>query len=158
MMFLGLSNHNGSLLAAAAIAAVALSAVMATQAVAHERGRSHHNHSHVYFHDDQPGYDRRHGRPYAHRRDPRLVLHFDLSPPPVVVHRTPPVIYGAPAYYGPPAYESRGRSYGDAGYASAPSSSSYCREFIRQANIGGRLQDVYGTACLQPDGSWRIMP
>lgn len=33
----------------------------------------------------------------------------------------------------------------------------YCREYTRTVNIGGRLQDAYGTACLQPDGSWMIV-
>jgi surface antigen len=34
----------------------------------------------------------------------------------------------------------------------------YCREFTRQALIGGRTQTVYGTACRQADGSWKIQP
>jgi len=31
-----------------------------------------------------------------------------------------------------------------------------CREYIIDAVIGGRKEKVYGTACRQPDGSWRI--
>lgn len=31
-----------------------------------------------------------------------------------------------------------------------------CREYIIDAMIGGRTEKVYGTACRQPDGSWRI--
>ena len=31
----------------------------------------------------------------------------------------------------------------------------YCREYQRNVTIGGRVQNMYGTACLQPDGSWR---
>lgn len=31
-----------------------------------------------------------------------------------------------------------------------------CREYTLDANIGGRTETVYGTACRQPDGSWRI--
>ena len=33
----------------------------------------------------------------------------------------------------------------------------YCREYTRTVYIGGRTQDAYGTACLQPDGSWMIV-
>jgi surface antigen len=33
----------------------------------------------------------------------------------------------------------------------------YCREYITQSRIGGRLQEIYGTACRQPDGSWQIV-
>lgn len=32
----------------------------------------------------------------------------------------------------------------------------YCREYTRTIHVGGRPQEGYGTACLQPDGSWRI--
>lgn len=30
-----------------------------------------------------------------------------------------------------------------------------CREYTVNATIGGRKEKVYGTACRQPDGSWR---
>lgn len=32
-----------------------------------------------------------------------------------------------------------------------------CREYTLDALIGGRTEQVYGTACRQPDGSWRIV-
>lgn len=31
-----------------------------------------------------------------------------------------------------------------------------CREYTIDAVIGGRPEKVYGTACRQPDGSWRV--
>ena len=31
---------------------------------------------------------------------------------------------------------------------------TYCREFTTTGVIGGREQQLYGTACRQPDGSW----
>jgi hypothetical protein len=34
----------------------------------------------------------------------------------------------------------------------------YCREFQQSVTIGGVTQQGYGTACLQPDGSWEIQP
>jgi len=33
-----------------------------------------------------------------------------------------------------------------------------CREYTVDAVIGGSADKVYGTACRQPDGSWRAMP
>jgi surface antigen len=33
----------------------------------------------------------------------------------------------------------------------------YCREYTADARIGGRVQQTYGTACRQPDGSWQIV-
>jgi surface antigen len=35
---------------------------------------------------------------------------------------------------------------------------TYCRPYSQAVNIGGRLQESYGTACLQPDGTWRTVP
>mgnify|MGYP003646151829 CR=1 FL=1 len=32
----------------------------------------------------------------------------------------------------------------------------YCREYIMTAVIGGEKQQTYGTACRQPDGSWKV--
>lgn len=31
-----------------------------------------------------------------------------------------------------------------------------CREYITKAIIGGKVQQIYGKACRQADGSWRI--
>jgi surface antigen len=36
-------------------------------------------------------------------------------------------------------------------------SGEYCREFQQQAAIGGQVQEVYGTACRQPDGQWKLV-
>lgn len=38
------------------------------------------------------------------------------------------------------------------------SSGSYCREYSQQVRIGNQIQESYGTACMQPDGSWKIAP
>ena len=32
-----------------------------------------------------------------------------------------------------------------------------CREFQQTITIGGTTQEAYGTTCLQPDGSWKVM-
>lgn len=33
----------------------------------------------------------------------------------------------------------------------------YCREFQQTIVVGGKPQQGYGTACRQPDGSWKII-
>lgn len=33
----------------------------------------------------------------------------------------------------------------------------YCREFTQQITVNGKTEDAYGTACRQPDGSWKIV-
>jgi surface antigen len=37
------------------------------------------------------------------------------------------------------------------------SSGEYCREFQSEINVGGQREKGYGTACQQPDGSWKIV-
>lgn len=32
----------------------------------------------------------------------------------------------------------------------------YCREYRSTAVVAGKTQEVYGTACRQPDGSWKV--
>lgn len=32
----------------------------------------------------------------------------------------------------------------------------YCREYSQTVNIGGQTEEAYGTACRQPDGTWKI--
>jgi surface antigen len=33
----------------------------------------------------------------------------------------------------------------------------YCREFQQTVVVGGQVQDSYGVACRQPDGSWQLI-
>ncbi len=35
-------------------------------------------------------------------------------------------------------------------------SNDYCREYTKTVTVGGRAVESYGTACLQPDGAWKI--
>ena len=35
-------------------------------------------------------------------------------------------------------------------------SGKYCREYTQKIIIGGQKQTGYGTACRQPDGSWKL--
>ena len=36
-------------------------------------------------------------------------------------------------------------------------SGKYCREFQSEVTVGGEHQNAHGTACQEPDGSWRIV-
>ena len=45
------------------------------------------------------------------------------------------------------------RTYDDVQRAQGP-----CREYTVDAMVGGRRDKVYGTACRQPDGSWKVQP
>lgn len=32
----------------------------------------------------------------------------------------------------------------------------YCREYQQKVTVGGKVQQAYGSACRQPDGSWKV--
>jgi surface antigen len=36
-------------------------------------------------------------------------------------------------------------------------SGQYCREYQQTITVGGKQEQSYGTACRQPDGSWKIV-
>jgi surface antigen len=35
-------------------------------------------------------------------------------------------------------------------------SGQHCREYQQSITVGGRTEKAYGTACRQPDGSWKV--
>ena len=37
------------------------------------------------------------------------------------------------------------------------SADEYCREYQQTVTVGGQTETAYGTACRQPDGSWKIV-
>jgi surface antigen len=61
---------------------------------------------------------------------------------------------------GQPAYWKNSRT--DASYTVVPTKNvtvegnQYCREYRTTAIIAGKKQQMYGTACRQPDGSWKM--
>jgi hypothetical protein len=85
------------------------------------------------------------------------------------IFAAPPVVYGPPLIYGPPVAYAPGSYYPEpAGAPSAtvtpanPQSGSAagmqpCREYQTTTTIDGTPQQSHGTACLQPDGTWRLM-
>jgi surface antigen len=75
--------------------------------------------------------------------------------PPPVVYGAPPVVYGAPPVVVVPGTPVQPQQ------SSPPEQTTqdqYCREFQRDIIIDGKPERAYGTACLQPDGTWKIMP
>jgi hypothetical protein len=82
-------------------------------------------------------------------------------PPPPVYYPPPPVYYPPPAYAPPSAYVAPPGYQQPALGAVQPQSTGYsrenCREYQSNQVIDGKMQTVIGTACLQPDGSWRIV-
>lgn len=88
-----------------------------------------------------------------HRRYPRAVY----APPPV--YTPPPAFAPAPAYrpsYQPGAYQPAPVPAADP-YAAAQYSQAHCREYSGTISVDGTARAAYGTACLQPDGTWRIV-
>ena len=80
----------------------------------------------------------------------------------------PPPAYYAPApgyYYAPPPPPQPAYAYypPPPAYALPPAppvpnySTANCREYSGTIVIDGQEQRSYGTACLQPDGTWRIV-
>lgn len=40
--------------------------------------------------------------------------------------------------------------------SAAQANQPFCREYTKQVWVGGQPQPGYGTACMQPDGSWAV--
>lgn len=78
------------------------------------------------------------------------------GPPPVVMYPAPPVVVYEPpprVVYAPPPYVAAD----PAGPLYRSGDGRQCREYQSTVMIGGRPQSSYGTACLQADGTWRIV-
>ncbi len=78
------------------------------------------------------------------------------APPPVVMYPAPPVVVYEPpprVVYAPSPYVAAD----PAGPMYRSGDGRQCREYQSTVMIGGRPQSSYGTACLQADGTWRIV-
>lgn len=42
-------------------------------------------------------------------------------------------------------------------FAQPAEAGEYCREYQKSIHVGGHIESGYGTACMQPDGSWMIV-
>ena len=94
---------------------------------------------------------------YGHHRPP---VYYGPPPPvyyrgpiyaPPPVYYAPPVYAAPPVYYAPPAYSEPAPRY-------APQlQRENCREYQSTGVVNGAVAQTYGTACQQPDGTWRIV-
>ena len=76
-----------------------------------------------------------------------------LGGPPAYYYPTPPPVY----YYPPPAYYAPPPAAYVPPVAQNQTQGQTCREYQSTMTIDGRPQQTYGTACLQPDGTWQIV-
>lgn len=93
-----------------------------------------------------PGY---YHHPYYGPRyyGPRVVF---VEPPPIIYGAPPPVVYAQPVPIAPLNATPASDPY-------RTSDGRYCREYQAQVMVNGAPQASYGTACQQPDGSWRVV-
>ena len=133
------------------VAALLLSMLPTVTYAGGAHGRFHHRH-----------FRRFHGG-HAHHPRSSVRLWIGLNPfpggwwapPPPVAYGAPPVVYGAPPVMvvpGEPVQPQR------SGPLEQSTQGQYCREFQRDIIIDGKPERAYGTACLQPDGTWKIVP
>jgi hypothetical protein len=99
---------------------------------------------------------------YSSGHYPRHFHHHPHYRSRVIFYAPPPVYYPPPSrvVYAPPPPVVYAPAPIDAVPASAPyrtSDGRYCREYQAQVVVGGVPQPSYGTACQQPDGSWRVV-
>ncbi|MDX2027071.1 MAG: hypothetical protein SFW62_00365 [Alphaproteobacteria bacterium] len=86
---------------------------------------------------------------------PRPYYGYPYYAPPPVVYATPPVVYAPPTAI---TYEPAPMPADQTSPTYTDDEGRNCREFQSTAIIDGDEQPTYGTACLQPDGSWRVVP
>ncbi len=105
-------------------------------------------HRHPYYHHHRywgPSFSYTYVAPaYAYPAYAYPAYPVYVPPPPVVY--APPVVYGAPPIAAAPASPVFQAGNGQ-----------YCREYQATVMVGGQPQPSYGTACLQPDGVWRVV-
>ena len=71
--------------------------------------------------------------------------------------------YPYPTYYYPDPYAAPPPVYAPPPQAFPPppmppqASNEYCREYHSNVLINGHYQPTYGTACQQPDGTWKLV-
>lgn len=93
------------------------------------------------------GHRHRHHHRYHHHHWPRYHHSYYYAPP--VYYPPPPQVVYVPA---PPPLAATPTS---PAYRTADG--RYCREYQATVTVNGVPQPTYGTACLQPDGTWRVV-
>ena len=116
-------------------------------------GGRHHGNWHGNGHGNGHGNHHGHGHYYDDSLLIGLGLGFVFSP--LVYgypYYVPAPIYTAPAQLPPPRSMLDRRSD-----TATREQSAYCREYTKEILVDGKEEKVYGTACQQGDGRWRIM-
>lgn len=118
------------------------------------RGGGHHRHGgdRVSLSFNFSSYPSRHWSPayptYYGYRGYYPYYNYYVAPPPVVYAPAPQaIVYTEPA---PAIANQTSATY-------INNNGQHCREFQSTAQIAGSVQPTYGTACLQPDGAWRVV-
>jgi hypothetical protein len=128
-------------LAVFALSLAMVTAATVAPALADDRHRHHRHHQHH-------GWHKQHHHGHGNSFGARIVL---WQPAPVYRAYPAPVYVPAPVVYQQPVINAVPlRNFQD-------TNGRYCREYQRMADIGGVPQQVYGTACMMPDGSWQIV-
>jgi len=76
--------------------------------------------------------------------------------PPAYYYPPPAYYYPPPVVYAPPPQAQAPVAVNPVGDAYTAPNGQTCREYQSTVVVNGQQQPSYGTACLQPDGSWRI--
>ena len=106
-------------------------------------------------------YPRHYHHRHHHHHGPRARVVY-VAPPPVYYYppRPPRVVYVTPPpppVYTAPAPVTYQTLPGQTLPGGRLTDTSQCREYQSTAVVNGQQVASYGTACLQPDGSWRIV-
>ena len=96
---------------------------------------------------------------HRHRGPPPRYVPGYWGPPPVYYRAPPRVVYVEPpprvVYVQPQSQASISALPSSPVYQAA--NGQYCREYQSTVMVGGVPQPSYGTACLMPDGIWRVV-
>lgn len=112
--------------------------LLCTLPVSAQAWRGHHHyhggsHGYVSFGTGYPAY------PYYRPYYPAYPTPVYVEPAPIIVEDVQP-------------YDNYARPVTNTRY-----DQGYCREYTRNVKINGRIEESYGTACQQPDGSWAVV-
>ena len=120
-------------------------------------GGHHGGGHHGSWHGHHRGHGHNYGHYYGHNYGDSLLIGLGLG------FVFSPFLYGYPYYVPAPAYEAPaqlpppGFTPNRRSYNTTRDESENCREYTKEILIDGEKTKAYGTACLQGDGSWRIM-
>ncbi len=83
------------------------------------------------------------GHHWHHKKIVYVPVYYQPYPPPQVVYVQSQPVQQVIFASNVPGYQN--------------DNGQYCREYNALVYVGGQKQSGYGTACYQPDGSWKII-